>query len=133
MAEKTSWLKDFISGNSVAGVATDLLDKGADIIDRFVDTKEEKAKRAMDLVKMEYEDRANARSNSGNYKPLIFVYAIVFLLAYIGLTVLMIGIVTKNNDMGEFAQTIISTLWGGLTAKINTIVDFLFGASQETK
>lgn len=125
------WL-DFLNKNSAAGVAGELLEKGADIIDRFVDSKPEKEARAMELVKMEYADRADARKNSGNYKPLIFVYAIVFLIAYIALTFYMIQIITQRAEMSDFAQTIISMLWGGLTAKINTIVDFLFGSSQET-
>lgn len=104
----------------------------ANVADKFIETKEEKKafiERQTDRI---FEDRKNAREHGKDNKMLVKVFAITFLVAYVGLTFYLIFMISKSGELPDFAKTIISMLWGGLTAKINTIVDFLFGASDNS-
>ena len=37
---------------------------------------------------------------------------------------------TKTIDLGEFEISFISTIFGAMSAKVNTIIDFFFGGSS---
>ena len=39
--------------------------------------------------------------------------------------------VTKSIDLGEFEISFISTIFGAMSAKVNTIIDFFFGGSSK--
>lgn len=103
----------------------------ADVADKFIETKDEKRVFIEKGIERVFQDRKDARENSKNHKPLIFIYAIVFLVGYLGLTFFFLRMLFRGIELNDYAQTIIATLWGGFTAKINTIVDFLFGASEK--
>lgn len=57
----------------------------------------------------------------------------VFLLTYIVLTMALLVVVvlmTWNTlQLPEWANTLLSGIWGGYTAKITTIIDYYFGSS----
>lgn len=118
----------------------------ADIVDRFVMTKEEKAEAkalleqaARDFTLQAYQaevaDRDSARSMYKEDSSLQKIFAIVFLIAYIAITGFLLYMVLAKPavELSEFGITLISTLFGAMSTKVSTITDFLFGGSIDKK
>ena len=122
------WLKKIFGGGGQGSV----LNQVADVVDRFVDTKEDKRDFFIEVYKMQAEDRASARELYGKDGSLQKIYAIIFLLAYIGLTAFMMYWAFNHNDLEltDFMQVTISTIFGAMSAKVSTVTDFFFGASE---
>lgn len=59
----------------------------------------------------------------------------IFLLMYIVLTMALIVLVATMTlgkfQLPEWANTLLSGIWGGYTAKITTIIDYYFGSSTK--
>ena len=111
----------------------DGLAKGvADIVDRFVDTKEDKREFFKELYKMEASEKANARAMYGADNVMQKIYAITFLLAYLALTAWLIYAIINGSieQVNQFETGLIGSIWGAMTSKVNTITDFFFGASE---
>ena len=104
----------------------------ADIVDRFVDTKEDKREFFKELYKMEADEKANARSLYGSDSLMQKIYALTFLLAYLGLTAWLIYAIINGSieEVNQFETGLIGSIWGAMTSKVNTITDFFFGASE---
>ena len=59
------------------------------------------------------------------------VLATLFTVAYFGITYVMFNyFVTESIELGEFEISFISTIFGAMSAKVNTIIDFFFGGSS---
>jgi len=104
-------------------------------IDGLTTSKEEKEELRLKALSIYIDDVKNARQMYMTDNWLQKVFAIVFLIAYILLTSLLVWglwVYVKAGviDVPEWVVAFISSLWGGLSAKLNTIVDFLFGSSQ---
>jgi len=140
----STWLGKMI-GNSGAEIVESV---GA-TVDRFVNTGEEKAQAALALKEIELKfkqlsmeadnrllkDRQSAREMYMHDSTLQKVFAIVFLVGYLGISVLMVVLVVQwiggaSADVPAWAVSLISTVFGAMSAKVNTIIDFLFGGSQ---
>lgn len=104
----------------------------ADIVDRFVDTKEDKREFFKELYKMEADEKANARSLYGSDSSMQKIYALTFLIAYLGLTAWLIYAIINGSieEINQFETGLIGSVWGAMTSKVNTITDFFFGASE---
>lgn len=108
------------------------LESVADIVDRFVDTKEEKREFFKEVYDMHAKDRADARNMYSKNSLIQKIYAITFLVGYLGLTGwLLHSIITGSiAEINQFETGIIGSIWGAMSSKINTVVDFFFGASE---
>lgn len=126
-------------GESPLKAATDLIfgDKGGQL------TEAEK-KQALELARIDHEqwmasvkDRQHARETFTEDNSLHKIYAYGFGGAYIVLTLLFLWIGYKwsvdNVEVNEFVITLVSTLFGAMSSKVNTITDFLFGSSSGSK
>lgn len=112
-----------------AGVA-ETLKEGTKLIDEIFTTQEEKLQGKIELFKMAVTDRGSARDMFTKDSWLQKSFAIFFLLAWCGLTVLMLEyFVFRNIDLEEWQIAFISSLNGGISTKLSTIIDFLFGGS----
>ena len=112
-----------------AGVA-ETLKEGTKLIDEIFTTQEEKLQGKIELFKMAVTDRGSARDMLTKDSWLQKSFAIFFLLAWCGLTVLMLEyFVFRNIDLEEWQIAFISSLNGGISTKLSTIIDFLFGGS----
>ena len=59
------------------------------------------------------------------------ILATLFTVAYFGLSFMMFKVfVMKDINLGEFEISFISTIFGAMSAKVNTVVDFFFGGSS---
>lgn len=111
------------------------------IIDNVVTTKEEKQqlhnalkqlemKHELDLKQMDLDRFGQAHSTYRKDNQMQKIYALVFLLVYVLLSVTLIFIFIKYTAIPDYALALISSIIGAMSAKVNTITDFYFGSSQ---
>ncbi len=123
-------------GRGAAGTGTGSVIKDVfEGIDSITTSKEEKEELKIKAMAMYIDDMKNARAMYMTDSWLQKIFAMVFLVAYILLTSLLVWglwVYVKDGavDAPEWVVAFISSLWGGLSAKLNTIVDFLFGSSK---
>ncbi len=110
--------------------ASETLKEGTKLIDEIFTTKEEKLQGKMELFKMAVADRDSARTMFANDSWLQKVFAIFFLLAWCALTYIMLNyFVFQNIDLQDWQIAFVSSINGGISTKLSTIIDFLFGGS----
>ena len=104
-------------------------------IDKISTTKEEKAALRSQALSQIIADRKDAREMYEKDNTLQKVFALVFLIGYVIITFFIlygaykmtVEDVTFNNE----TVAIITMLFTAMSNKINTIVDFLFGGSDD--
>ena len=131
--------------NMLGGLFGKIVDNAEGIIDELVTTAEEKEKLKLELNKImleaereafskEVEDRKDARSLYKDDAFIQKILATLFTVAYFGITFVMFSyFVTKSLELGEFEISFISTIFGAMSSKVNTIIDFFFGGSSGNK
>ena len=129
-------------GKIANGLFGKIVDNAEGILDKVVTTDKERdeAKLAIKRVLLEAEKEAFAqevedrKSARDMYKDDAFiqkVLATLFTAAYFGLSFMMFRyFVLGDIEMGEFEISFISTIFGAMSAKVNTVVDFFFGGSS---
>jgi len=133
------WLKD--KAPEILNAAGDLLpDAGLlGIVGKMIDSSqlssEDKAlahKQLTELYQLEVEDRKSARRLYSTDSSVQKVLAIVFTVAYFLLSYIMFKyFIEEDISLGEFEISFISTIFGAMSAKVNTVVDFFFGGSSK--
>ena len=125
------------------GSADKIISSVGNVLDEVITTEEEKdaAKLAIQKVLLEaekeafakeVEDRKSARDMYKDDAIIQKVLATLFTVAYFGITFVMFNyFVTKSIDLGEFEISFISTIFGAMSSKVNTIIDFFFGGSSK--
>ena len=129
--------------NLVGGLFGKVLDNAEGILDKVITTDKERdeAKLALKSIMLEaereafakeVEDRKSARDMYKDDAIIQKVLATLFTVAYFGITFVMFSyFVTKSIDLGEFEISFISTIFGAMSSKVNTIIDFFFGGSSK--
>ena len=128
--------------NVLGGLFGKVLDNAEGILDKVITTDKERdeAKLAIKSVMLEaereafakeVEDRKSARDMYKDDAIIQKVLATLFTVAYFGITYVMFNyFVTQSIELGEFEISFISTIFGAMSAKVNTIIDFFFGGSS---
>ena len=128
--------------NVLGGLFSKVLDNAEGILDKVITTDKERdeAKLAIKSVMLEaereafakeVEDRKDARDMYKDDAIIQKILATLFTVAYFGITYVMFNyFVNKTIDLGEFEISFISTIFGAMSAKVNTIIDFFFGGSS---
>ena len=129
--------------NVLGGLFSKVLDNAEGILDKVITTDKERdeAKLAIKSVMLEaereafakeVEDRKDARDLYKDDAIIQKILATLFTVAYFGITYVMFNyFVNKTIDLGEFEISFISTIFGAMSAKVNTIIDFFFGGSSK--
>ena len=129
--------------NLIGGLFSKVVDNAEGILDKVITTDKERdeAKLALRRVLLEAEAEAFAKevedrkSARDMYKDDAFIQKILatlFTAAYFGLSFMMFRyFVMGDIEMGEFEISFISTIFGAMSAKVNTVVDFFFGGSSK--
>lgn len=129
--------------NLVGGLFGKVLDNAEGILDKVITTDKERdeAKLALKSIMLEaereafareVEDRKSARDMYKDDAIIQKILATLFTVAYFGITYVMFNyFVTESIDLGEFEISFISTIFGAMSAKVNTIIDFFFGGSSK--
>ena len=139
-------------GKLIGGGASGIIESVGDTAKKFITTESDRqafdlalkaaeldAKRlVMEAEGKYFADRASARDMYKHDSSLQKIFALSFLVGYTILTGYMVYIVTVRITQGGFsipdwAVALISTIYGGLSAKMNTLVDFLYGSSQGSR
>ena len=130
-------------GNIIGGLFSKVVNNAEGILDKVITTDKERdeAKLALKSLLLEAEKEAFAKevedrkSARDMYKDDAFiqkVLATLFTAAYFGLSFMMFKVfVVKEINLGEFEISFISTIFGAMSAKVNTVVDFFFGGSSK--
>jgi len=128
--------------NLVGGLFGKIVDNAEGILDKVITTDKERDEAKLALKKLlldaereafakEVEDRKSARDMYKDDAIIQKVLATLFTVAYFGITFVMFNyFVTKSLELGEFEISFISTIFGAMSAKVNTIIDFFFGGSS---
>ena len=127
----------------VGGLFSTVVENAEGILDKVITTDKERdeAKLAIKRVlleaeqeafKQEVEDRKSARDMYKDDAIIQKILATLFTIAYFGLSFMMFRFfVLGEMNLGEFEISFISTIFGAMSAKVNTVVDFFFGGSSK--
>lgn len=116
-----------------AGIA-EIMKGAKELADELFTSKEEKNMFLLEAYKEASKDRQSARQMYMTDSWLQKSFAILFLVFWVGLTYLLLNhFVGGTIDLDEWQIALLSTIYGGINTKLNTIVDFLFGGSADVK
>jgi len=120
-----------------------LVGQASTIIDEVVTTDEERLElknkleqlgqeHEREVFKLEVEDRKSARSLFADDSIIQKVLAIIFTAAYFFLSYTMFKYFVMNTlELSDYEIGFISTVFGAMSSKVNTIIDFFFGGSSK--
>ena len=130
-------------GNIIGGLFSKVVDNAEGILDKVITTDKERDEAKLALKRLlleaeqeafakEVEDRKSARDLYKDDAIIQKILATLFTIAYFGLSFMMFRyFVTGDLELGEFEISFISTIFGAMSAKVNTVVDFFFGGSSK--
>ena len=130
-------------GSLVSSLFSKVVDNAEGILDKVVTTDKERDEAKLALKQLlleaereafakEVEDRKDARDLYKDDAIIQKVLATLFTVAYFGLSFVMFKFFMMGNiDLGEFEISFVSTIFGAMSAKVNTVVDFFFGGSSK--
>ena len=130
-------------GNVLGGLFGKVVENAEGILDKVITTDKERDEAKLALKRLlleaeteafakEVEDRKSARDMYKDDAIIQKILATLFTIAYFGLSFMMFRyFVTGDLEMGEFEISFISTIFGAMSAKVNTVVDFFFGGSSK--
>ena len=130
-------------GKFIGGLFGKVVENAEGILDKVITTDKERdeAKLALkgllleaekEAFAKEVEDRKSARDMYKDDALIQKILATLFTVAYFGLSFMMFRyFVTGDLELGEFEISFISTIFGAMSAKVNTVVDFFFGGSSK--
>ena len=128
--------------NIFGGVFSKLFDNARGIIDEVITTKEEREQIKVEMKKIlleaeettfknEVEDRKSARTLYKDDSLIQKILATIFTTAYFGLSYTMFRcFVVKDVELSDYEIGFVSTIFGAMSSKVNTIIDFFFGGSS---
>ena len=130
-------------GKIVGGLFGKVVENAEGILDKVITTDKERDEAKLALKSLlleaereafakEVEDRKSARDMYKDDALIQKILASLFTLAYFGLSFMMFRyFVMGDLELGEFEISFISTIFGAMSAKVNTVVDFFFGGSSK--
>ena len=130
-------------GNILGGLFSKVVSNADKILDTVITTDKEREEVKLEFKKVlleaekeafnnEVKDRISARNMYQDDAVIQKVLAAIFTVAYFGLTYLMFNyFVLGDIDLSDYEISFISTVFGAMSAKVNTIVDFFFGGSSQ--
>ncbi len=127
--------------NILGGILGKVVDNAEGILDKVITTDKERDEAKFAIKKLlldaereafakEVEDRKDARDMYKDDAIIQKILATLFTVAYFGLTYTMFRYFVLNElELSDYEIGFISTVFGAMSAKVNTIVDFFFGGS----
>tara|TARA_R100001377_G_C3179591_1_gene106124 strand:- start:632 stop:1021 length:390 start_codon:yes stop_codon:yes gene_type:complete len=120
-----------------------LIGQASEIIDEVVTTDEEREQlknqfkevvqnHEKEMYALEVEDRKSARGLFESDSLIQKILAIIFTGAYFFLSYTMFKYFVMNTlELSDYEIGFISTVFGAMSSKVNTIIDFFFGGSSK--
>jgi len=126
----------------IKSIIKNLVGQASTIIDEVVTTDEERIKlkqqfeevaknHEKEMFALEVKDRESAREIYKDDAIIQKVLAVIFTIAYFFLSYTMFKYFVLNSlDLSDYEIGFISTVFGAMSSKVNTIIDFFFGGSH---
>ena len=120
-----------------------LVGQASTIIDEVVTTDEERLvlknkleqlgqEHEQEVFRLEVEDRKSARNLFADDSIIQKALAIIFTVAYFFLSYTLFKYFVMNTlELSDYEIGFISTVFGAMSSKVNTIIDFFFGGSSK--
>ena len=130
-------------GNLVSSLFSKVVENAEGILDKVITTDKERDEAKLALKQLlleaereafakEVEDRKDARDLYKDDAVIQKILATLFTVAYFGFSFMMFRFfVLGDVNLGEFEISFVSTIFGAMSAKVNTVVDFFFGGSSK--
>jgi len=129
----------------IKNIIKNLVGQASTIIDEVVTTDEERIQlknqfekvvknHEKEMFALEVKDRESAREIYKDDNIIQKVLAIIFTVAYFFLSYTMFKYFVLNSlELSDYEIGFISTVFGAMSSKVNTIIDFFFGGSSSKK
>ncbi len=129
----------------IKGLIKNLVGQASTIIDEVVTTDEERLQlkqkfesmakdHEKQMFELEVADRKSARTMYQDDSLIQKILAIIFTTAYFVLSYIMFRyFVISDIKLSDYEIGFISTIFGAMSSKVNTIIDFFFGGSAKDK
>jgi len=126
----------------IKSIIKNLVGQASSIIDEVVTTDEEREQLKNEFKKiaqnhekemfaLEVQDRGSARTMFSDDSIIQKILAIIFTCAYFFLSYTMFKYFVLNTlELSDYEIGFISTVFGAMSSKVNTIIDFFFGGSS---
>ena len=127
----------------IKNIIQSLVGQASTIIDEIVTTDEEREQlkqqfkkvvqdHEKDMFALEVQDRKSARIMFSDDSLIQKLLAIIFTCAYFFLSYTMFKYFVMNTlELSDYEIGFISTVFGAMSSKVNTIIDFFFGGSSK--
>ena len=127
----------------IKNILKSLVGQATNIIDEVVTTDEERLQlkqkfeevvqnHEKEMYALEVEDRKSARTMFIDDSLIQKVLAIIFTCAYFLISYFMFKcFITNTLELSDYEIGFISTVFGAMSSKVNTIIDFFFGGSHK--
>ena len=127
----------------IKNIIKSLVGQASTIIDEVVTTDEERIQlknqfekvvknHEKEMFALEVKDRESAREIYKDDAIIQKVLAIIFTAAYFFLSYTMFKYFVLNTlELSDYEIGFISTVFGAMSSKVNTIIDFFFGGSSK--
>ncbi len=127
----------------IKNIIKTLIGNASEILDEVVTTDEERAaakhqleqllkNHEKEMFELEVKDRDSAREIYKDDAVIQKVLAIIFTAAYFFLSYTMFKYFVLNTlELSDYEIGFISTVFGAMSSKVNTIIDFFFGGSSK--
>tara|TARA_R100000734_G_C3303673_1_gene94208 strand:- start:471 stop:869 length:399 start_codon:yes stop_codon:yes gene_type:complete len=129
----------------IKNIIKSLVGQASTIIDDVVTTDEERLKlknefekviqdHEKDMFALEVQDRSSARTMFIDDSIIQKILAIIFTCAYFFLSYTMFKFFVLNTlELSDYEIGFVSSVFGAMSSKVNTIIDFFFGGSSKSK
>jgi hypothetical protein len=129
----------------IKNIIKSLVGQASTIIDEVVTTDEERLQlkqkfeqvvktHEKDMFALEVKDRDSARTMFMDDSFIQKILAIIFTCAYFLISYFMFKCFVMNTlELSDYEIGFISTVFGAMSSKVNTIIDFFFGGSSKSK
>ena len=123
---------------SLVGQASTIIDDVVTIDEERLKLKNEFEKVIQDHEKemfaLEVQDRSSARTMFIDDSIIQKILAIIFTCAYFFLSYTMFKFFVLNTlELSDYEIGFVSSVFGAMSSKVNTIIDFFFGGSSKSK
>ena len=127
----------------IKNILKSLVGQASTIIDDVVTTDEERLKLKNEFKKviqehekemfaLEVQDRGSARTMFMDDSFIQKILAIIFTCAYFFLSYTMFRFFVLNTlELSDYEIGFVSSVFGAMSSKVNTIIDFFFGGSSK--
>ena len=127
----------------IKNILKSLVGQASTIIDEVVTTDEERKQlknqfkkvvqdHEKKMFELEVEDRKSARVMFMDDSMIQKVLAIIFTCAYFFLSYTMFKFFVSNTiELSDYEIGFVSSIFGAMSSKVNTIIDFFFGGSSK--